>query len=100
MISNITYQWETGRAMSLCPSSPTICASTASVLHPFWSAFIHVLRDAVDHAEQSVIRAASAMEGDRFVVTTEDDGPGVDWERLRTKAGELGIADTTLVTNP
>src|SRR5207247_3855097 len=72
---------------------------------PFWSAFIHVLRNAADHGiedreqrlksgkpEQSVIRVATAMDGDRFVVTVEDDGPGVDWERLRTKADELGVA--------
>jgi two-component system chemotaxis sensor kinase CheA len=72
---------------------------------PFWSAFIHVLRNAVDHGiedreerrkggkpEQSAIRVTTAMDGDRFVVTVEDDGPGVDWERLRTKAGELGVA--------
>ncbi len=31
------------------------------------------------------------MDGDRFVVSIEDDGPGVDWERLRRKAGELGV---------
>jgi two-component system chemotaxis sensor kinase CheA len=31
------------------------------------------------------------MTGDRFVVTIEDDGPGVDWERLRTKAAALGV---------
>ena len=72
---------------------------------PFWSAFIHVLRNAADHGiedreqrlksgkpEQSLIRVATAMDGDRFVVTVEDDGPGVDWERLRRKAGELGVA--------
>src|SRR4029077_13490792 len=66
---------------------------------PFWSAFIHVLRNAVDHGiedrqersrrgkpEQSSIRVATAMDGDRFVVTIEDDGPGVDWERLRARA--------------
>src|SRR5882672_10210825 len=48
---------------------------------PFWSAFIHVLRNAVDHGiedheerrkagkpEHSVIRVATAMDGDRFVV--------------------------------
>src|SRR5260370_15562331 len=76
---------------------------------PFWSAFIHVLRNAVDHGienreerqkggkpEQSAIRVATAMDGDRFVVTVEDDGPGVDWERLRTKAGELGAAGSAL----
>jgi HPt (histidine-containing phosphotransfer) domain-containing protein/two-component sensor histidine kinase len=72
---------------------------------PFWSAFIHVLRNAVDHGvesgeerrkggkpDQSTIRVATAMEGERFVVIIEDDGPGVDWARLRTKAGKLGIA--------
>jgi len=76
---------------------------------PFWSAFIHVLRNAVDHGiedreerrkggkpEQSAIRVATAMDGDRFVVTVEDDGPGVDWERLRTKAATLGVAASAL----
>jgi two-component system, chemotaxis family, sensor kinase CheA len=71
---------------------------------PFWAAFIHVLRNAVDHGvedreerrnggkpEQSVIRVVTAMDGDRFVVAVEDDGPGVDWESLRRKAAELGI---------
>jgi HPt (histidine-containing phosphotransfer) domain-containing protein/two-component sensor histidine kinase len=72
---------------------------------PFWSAFIHVLRNTVDHGveaseerqkrgkpEQSHIKISTAIEGNRFVVTVEDDGPGVDWERLREKAAELGIA--------
>ncbi len=76
---------------------------------PFWSAFIHVLRNAVDHGiedreerrkggkpEHSAIRVATAMDGDRFVVTVEDDGPGVDWERLRTKAAKLGVAGSAL----
>jgi two-component system chemotaxis sensor kinase CheA len=76
---------------------------------PFWSAFIHVLRNAVDHGiedrqarqrggkpEQSVIKVATAIEEDRFVVTVEDDGPGVDWDRLRLKAAELGGSATAL----
>jgi two-component system, chemotaxis family, sensor kinase CheA len=76
---------------------------------PFWSAFIHVLRNAVDHGiedrelrrkrgkpEQSSITVATAVEGGRFVVTVEDDGPGVDWDRLRKKAGELGAAASVL----
>jgi HPt (histidine-containing phosphotransfer) domain-containing protein/two-component sensor histidine kinase len=71
---------------------------------PFWSAFIHALRNAVDHGveereertksgkpEQSSIRVATAIKGDSFVVTVEDDGPGVDWERLRAKAAEFGM---------
>lgn len=71
---------------------------------PFWSAFIHVLRNAVDHGiddrEQrelrgksfmAHIRVATRIEEGSFVVTVEDDGPGVDWEALRAKAGALGI---------
>lgn len=76
---------------------------------PFWSAFIHVLRNAVDHGiedrerrresgkpEQSLIKVSTKIDGDRFVVTVEDDGPGVDWATLRAKAGKLGIAASML----
>src|SRR5260370_29084235 len=79
-----------------------VCAETASTFHRFDRL---VLGNAVDHGiedreegrkagkpEQSVIRVASEMDGERFVVTVEDDGPGVDWERLRTKAAKLGVA--------
>jgi len=71
---------------------------------PFWSAFIHVLRNAVDHGvedrelrakrgkpAQSLIKVSTTVEHKRFIVTVEDDGPGVDWEALRAKAGQLGI---------
>ncbi len=74
---------------------------------PFWSAFIHVLRNAVDHGiedrelrrangkpVQSLIKVSTRVESERFVVTVEDDGPGVDWEALREKAGKLGIPAT------
>jgi two-component system chemotaxis sensor kinase CheA len=76
---------------------------------PFWSALIHVLRNAVDHgiedrelrresgkAEQSLIKVSTKIDGERFVVTVEDDGPGVDWATLRAKAGKLGIAASVL----
>ena len=72
---------------------------------PFWSAFIHVLRNAVDHGvenqeerqrhgkpDNSFIKVTTAIEGDQFIVRVEDDGPGVDWERLRAKAAQLGVA--------
>jgi two-component system chemotaxis sensor kinase CheA len=71
---------------------------------PFWSAFIHVLRNAVDHGIedrelrsksgkplQSLIKVSTSVERDRFLVTVEDDGPGVDWEALRRKAHQLGL---------
>lgn len=76
---------------------------------PFWSAFIHVLRNAADHGiedgelrrrsgkpAQSLIRISTKVERERFVVTVEDDGPGVDWEALRTKAGQLGINSSVI----
>ena len=44
---------------------------------PFWAAFLEVLRNTVDHAvEESSIKLATAIEGEYFVVTVEDDGPG------------------------
>jgi len=71
---------------------------------PFWSAFIHVLRNAVDHGiddheqrerrgkpRQAHIRVATRIAEGNFVVMVEDDGPGVDWQALRAKAGALGI---------
>jgi two-component system chemotaxis sensor kinase CheA len=76
---------------------------------PFWSAFIHVLRNAVDHGiedgelrrtrgkpESAHIKVATTVEADQFVVSVEDDGPGVDWEALRARAGRLGIAPSML----
>ncbi len=72
---------------------------------PFWSAFIHVLRNTVDHGiedlearqasgkpDESTIRVSTRVDRDRFIVTVEDDGPGVDWDALRATARELGLA--------
>jgi two-component system chemotaxis sensor kinase CheA len=76
---------------------------------PFWSAFIHVLRNAVDHGiedgeqrrqkgkpQTPRIQVSTALERERFVVTVQDDGPGVDWETLRAKATQLGVAPSLL----
>jgi two-component system chemotaxis sensor kinase CheA len=71
---------------------------------PFWSSFVHVLRNAVDHgvedAEQrarsgkpreAVIAVTTSVEDGKFVVTVADDGPGIDWDRLRARAAALGL---------
>jgi two-component system chemotaxis sensor kinase CheA len=76
---------------------------------PFWAAFIHVLRNAVDHGiedaelrsrrgkpKHSLIKVATTVESERFIVTVEDDGPGVDWDTLHAKAGQLGVAPSVL----
>jgi two-component system chemotaxis sensor kinase CheA len=68
-------------------------------LDEFWAAFVHVIRNAVDHGlETAEERAASQkpatrrvelhgrLEGESFVVEVEDDGRGIDWEAIRTRA--------------
>lgn len=72
---------------------------------PFWSAFVHAIRNAVDHGVEPIderIRAnkdevarlsiAAAMEGDGFVLRLSDDGRGIDWGSLAAKAERLGMA--------
>jgi two-component system chemotaxis sensor kinase CheA len=72
---------------------------------PFWSAFIHVLRNTVDHgvedaesrnesgkAPESTIVVKTHTADDAFVISVEDDGPGVSWDRLRAKAIASGIS--------
>ncbi len=76
---------------------------------PFWSAFIHVLRNAVDHGiedledrakggkrQQASIKVSTRTSNDEFIVSIEDDGPGVDWDKLRAKAEALGATSESL----
>ena len=70
---------------------------------PFWSSFIHVVRNAVDHGIESRevrdalgkgsghVHIATRVTDDRFVVSVEDDGSGLVWDSLREKAKELGL---------
>jgi len=95
----------TGKSNVSVALEPNDLRADRSRFAPFWSEFIHVLRNAVDHGiedrdvrlkagkpERPLIRVATAIDGDRFVVTIEDDGPGVDWERLLDKAEKSGLA--------
>jgi two-component system chemotaxis sensor kinase CheA len=75
---------------------------------PFWSAFVHLVRNAVDHGleppdereragkpRRGRLTLSAGCEGDAFVVEAADDGRGIAWEALRTKLGALGLpADT------
>ena len=74
---------------------------------PFWSAFVHVLRNAVDHGvEPPDERAANrkdpvgtilirAMETNtHHVVEVSDDGAGIDFAALERRAREKGIQAT------
>jgi HPt (histidine-containing phosphotransfer) domain-containing protein len=75
---------------------------------PFWAAFIHMLRNALDHglekpAEREkhgkltvghlALRAKQVHE--QVVVEISDDGRGIDWEKIRVKGAALGLATAT-----
>lgn len=66
----------------------------------FWSNLIHVVRNAVDHGLESPEERSAAGKTPRgklclatyserggLVVVVSDDGRGIDWERVRAKAG-------------
>ncbi len=70
---------------------------------PFWSAYVHLLRNAVDHGIESAEErlAAGKPQGGQLtlsarrvdgevVIAASDDGRGLDWEAVRRKARSLG----------
>jgi len=74
---------------------------------PFWSAFAHVVRNAVDHGLESaaeratqgkgtgILRFRSYLRGASFILEFGDDGRGIPWESIRAKARAAGLpADT------
>ncbi|MBV1861912.1 MAG: Hpt domain-containing protein [Nannocystaceae bacterium] len=71
----------------------------------FWASFVHVIRNAIDHGIESTedrlaagksanghVVLRSYVEDDQLVVQVQDDGRGVDWDRVRVKAADAGIA--------
>lgn len=73
-----------------------------------WLSAVHIVRNAVDHGLESAEARAAAgkpAEGtltlstrivdDQLVIAFVDDGGGIDWERVRMKAGERGLPAST-----
>jgi two-component system chemotaxis sensor kinase CheA len=74
-------------------------------LDPLWSVLVHVVRNAVDHGiEPLADRAARGKtacarlglrarldDGAGLVIEVEDDGRGIDWERVRASAAARGL---------
>ncbi len=71
---------------------------------PFWSAFVHVMRNAVDHGIEppeerakegkppnGKITLRARQEGDHVTIQVSDDGRGIDWERIRDRARVAGL---------
>lgn len=71
---------------------------------PFLATLVHVIRNATDHGiESPEDRAAngkartgrvsieSRMDGGQFVVAIEDDGRGIDWQAVRSRARSASL---------
>ncbi len=74
----------------------------------FWGAFVHVVRNAVDHgiesAEERVARGKpeagllllrTALVDEEVLVEIRDDGRGIDWAAIADKARHLGLPSIT-----
>ena len=74
----------------------------------FWSSFIHVVRNAVDHGIESeearlasgkpaagIITLRSEVVDGSYRIEMRDDGAGVDWTRVAEKAKSLGLPHKT-----
>ena len=71
---------------------------------PFWAAFVHLVRNAVDHGLEpadereahgkppaGTIELWAVELAGRVVIGVKDDGRGVDWEAVRAKAAKAGL---------
>lgn len=70
---------------------------------PFWSSFVHLLRNSIDHGieppeqrmqngkpERGQLILRAEFSGTNVVIEFSDDGRGIDWQRVREKANKLG----------
>ncbi|MCR9159608.1 MAG: ATP-binding protein [Nannocystaceae bacterium] len=74
----------------------------------FWQAFVHVVRNAIDHgleleeergargkAGGGTLTLSTSTEAGVFSIRIHDDGRGIDWDRVRTKAAAAGLPHET-----
>jgi two-component system chemotaxis sensor kinase CheA len=75
---------------------------------PFWTAFSHVIRNAVDHGleppaerrgagkpERGRVELVTRCDGGAVVIELHDDGRGIDWDAVRARAREAGRPHAT-----
>ena len=73
-------------------------------LSNFWSAFVHALRNAIDHGVEppqerlargkppgATLWLRSYYRDNKVWIELEEDGRGISWERLRERAQALGL---------
>jgi two-component system chemotaxis sensor kinase CheA len=77
-------------------------------LRSFWSAFSHLVRNALDHGietaderraagkpEAGRIGLAARVDGTAVTIEVTDDGRGIDWDRVRAKATAADLPAAT-----
>jgi two-component system chemotaxis sensor kinase CheA len=70
----------------------------------FWSAMVHVVRNAVDHGiedgatrlelgkpEAGTVFLAANRDQGRLIISVGDDGKGIDWAKVKVKAAAMGL---------
>ncbi len=81
---------------------------TVTETSSFWSAFVHLVHNAVDHgieteservaggkARVAQIHLRAGREPGAIFVEIEDDGRGIDWDRVAARARALGLPART-----
>jgi two-component system chemotaxis sensor kinase CheA len=72
---------------------------------PFWSALVHLIRNAIDHgietpderlaagkSPRGKLRLRAALEAEWLLIEVADDGRGIDWQTIRDNARARGLA--------
>jgi two-component system chemotaxis sensor kinase CheA len=75
---------------------------------PFWSAFVHVVRNAIDHGleypeersgagkpQQGTLELTTRLDRNDFVIEIADDGRGVNWDAIADNAKKNGLPHGT-----
>ena len=74
---------------------------------PLFASLVHLVRNAIDHGletdaerrasgkQDPVLSLRASLEHGEVVITIEDDGRGVDWNRVRERARARGIPAST-----
>jgi predicted ATPase/HPt (histidine-containing phosphotransfer) domain-containing protein/two-component sensor histidine kinase len=70
---------------------------------PLFASLVHLIRNAIDHGfetpeeraasgkQEAVLSLTASVEGGEAIVAIQDDGRGVDWERVRERARARGL---------
>ena len=74
----------------------------------FWAVFVHLLTNAVEHGlepadarvlagkpPEGQLNLSTKITGGEFTIEVSDDGRGIDWEAVKTKAIAKGMAHRT-----